>query len=507
MFAENADGNSDDKKSTDFASYEFVTNTNDCNIETYETNVRNILRKAGLDDGVWAVTIQEGFTINSIDELRNISDEQIEAFLKTLESSDQEILRKVFAEIVAFGKSKVSENVRQNESSSGQSQSASDQRPAEPNIRPSEERFSFRAQLTVGGNFSAARVVRSVQNGALCRGVYFSRDIRQVVQNRDLVVDVSSDLVECKLASLPTEILHAEFTSKEAMYSFVTHIDKYMYYRPGSSRVATRANDQGNETHSQDKYVSSVHYQLFPVMLVNLPIEKIQLKSEVIAALQEIEKSLEASNYQSGDHFMHFFEKYGTHISDEGTFGGILMSIARIEEFQEEDKSKMAAVVAEASKTALHQAISSNVSVQESSKVYKDFGETVGVCSEDLRNIRVAVKKIGGHEDTEDVREWEKNLGEDNSLWRLIKRSSYPRPIWKILPRHEQQFKDHVRLGEAMKTEWNKSCASRREAKVSEGRSLEEISTNWKRTTNNRGTKRKRRRGNMSSEATGPVVD
>ena len=380
----------------------------------------------------------------------------------------------MFAKIVSIGKSKVAETVRQKESSSAQSQTPSDQRSTELSIRPSEEMLSFRAQLADGGNYSA-QVVRSAQNGALCRGVYFSRDIRQVVQNRDLVVDVSSDVVECKLASAPTEILHAEFTSKEAMYSFVKHTDKYTYYKPGPSRVATRANDGGSEANPREKYISSVHYQLFPIMSVNLPIEKLQLRQEVIAALQEIERFLVASNYQSADHFMHFFEKYGTHISDGGTFGGILMGIASIEEFQEEDKSKVAAVVAEASKTALHQAISSNVSVQESTKAYKDFGDTIGVSSEDLQNIRVAVKKIGGHEDTDDVREWEKNLDKDNSLWRLIRRSSYPRPIWKMLPRHEHQLKDHTRLGEAMKTEWNRNCASRQEAKVIEGRSLEEI--------------------------------
>ena len=151
------------------------------------------------------------------------------------------------------------------------------------------------------------------------------------------------------------------------------------------------------------------------------------------------------------------------------------MSIAYIEEFQEEDKSKMTAVVAEASETALHQAISPNVSVQESSKVCKDFGETLGVSTEDLRNIRVAVKKIGGHEETEDVQEWEKSLAEDNSLWRLIRRNSYPKPIWKILSRHEHQFKDHIKLGEAMKVEWNKNCSSKREANVSEGSSSQNV--------------------------------
>ena len=140
----------------------------------------------------------------------------------------------MFAKIVSIAKSKVAETVRQKESSSAQSQTPSDQRSTEPSIRPSEEMFSFRAQLADGGNYSAAQVVRSAQNGALCRGVYFSRDIRQVVQNRDLVVDVSSDVVECTLASAPTEILHAEFTSKEAMYSFVKHTDKIHVLQAGS---------------------------------------------------------------------------------------------------------------------------------------------------------------------------------------------------------------------------------------------------------------------------------
>ena len=358
--------------------------------------------------------------------MRKVSQEQIETFLKTLEASDQDILREVFVNITAVGQ--VAENVRQSEGSPVQS-------PITPNLNPSEGMLSFREKLSDGGDFSAARVVRSAQNGALCRGVYFSRDIRQVVQNRELVVDVG-DVVECEFMNSPTEILHSEFTSKEAMYSFVTHADKYMYYRSAvSSQVATRGSDQGNEANSQNKYASSVHYQLFPVVSVKLPVETIQLKAEVIAQLQEIERDLGASNYQPGDHFTNFFEKYGTHISDGGTFGGILMSLAYIEEFKEEDKSKMAAIVAEASKTALHQAISPNASVQESSEVYKEFGETIGVHADDLLSIRVAVKKIGGNEETKDVGEWKNGLIEDNSLWRLIRRSSYPKPIWKILSR------------------------------------------------------------------------
>ena len=153
---------------------------------------------------------------------------------------------------------------------------------------------------TQRSDITAAEAVRSVQGGVLCMGILLSENIDQLVQERDMVIDVSESL-EFKETRSVHEIFHNEFTCKETMQTFVNHLDKYLSERSASFGVniwGVSLDDGGmNPTQVSSgckagNYIASVHYQRITMASVDITPNDLCLKPETIHALQHVEKSL-----------------------------------------------------------------------------------------------------------------------------------------------------------------------------------------------------------------------
>ena len=311
------------------AAFEQITRVKRMKLESVETKIRDTMREEGLDDTIWVTKIMDGFNLQTIEQLKLVTKDQVEVFLKPISSPIQSILIQVFDKVTNINMAKL-------------------------NI--SEKPRTQRSDVT------AAEVVRSVQGGVLCQGIFLAENIDQLVQERDMVIDVCENL-EFKDTRCVHEIFHNEFTCKETMQTFVNHLDKYLSERSASLGVniwGVSLDDGGtNPTQvssgcNMGNYIASVHYQRIPMATVHIMPNDICLRPEIIHALQHVEKSLKETGYESKDHFKDFFKIYGTHIN-QGTveFGGILVSTAYCQDFREEDRRRITDTVTEASEAAL----------------------------------------------------------------------------------------------------------------------------------------------------------
>ena len=185
------------------AAFEQITRVKRMKLESVETKIRDTMREEGLDDTIWVKKIMDGFNLQTIEQLKLVAKEQVEVFLKPISSPIQSILIQVFDKITNINMAK---------------------------LNVSEKPGAVRSDLI------ASEVVRYVQGGVLCQGIFLAENIDQLVQERDMVIDVCENL-EFKETKSVHKIFHNEFTCKETMQTFVNHLDKYLSERSASIGV------------------------------------------------------------------------------------------------------------------------------------------------------------------------------------------------------------------------------------------------------------------------------
>ena len=291
--------NSGDGIFQDAEPFEIIDNidveTIDKKDESIESEICEAVHGAGLDDNVWVPNIQNEFKIENSESLKSVSKEQVEEFLKAKDSSFHEPLRQVFESLTGV-----------------------DMQETEVIVRPKQVPMpSTQVPLQMGRNLTAAQAVRLLENGTVCRGIYFSEDIEEMTKEREVVFNVRDELQFQSISFVQPIFLH-EFTSKDTMQIFVKNIDKHIAARSVSTGVNIWG--IGIEADSgclggEGSYICSVEYQLVPIESVKLNPSDIEFTPDVIAALQKIEQSLKSTDYVPGNHFKAFFETYGTHIN------------------------------------------------------------------------------------------------------------------------------------------------------------------------------------------------
>ena len=412
--------------------------------KSIESEICEAISDAGLDENVWVPNIQNEFKFENFESLKSVNKEKVEEFVEAEHSSFHEPLRQAFTNLTGVDLRKTEDVVR----------------PKEVSTAPSQ------IPLRMGRNLTASQTVRSLENGAVCRGIYFSEDIDEMTKEREVVFDVRNDLQFKSVSFVQPMFLH-EFNSKDTMQVFIQNIDKHIAARSVSTGVNVWGigieEDSGGRGR-EGSYTCSVEYQLVPIQSVKLDPGDIELTAEVISALQGIEQSLKSTDYAPGDHFNAFFEKYGTHISHGVIeFGGIIVSMAECAGFKEEDRSKVSGVVTEASEAALLLEINKKVRHGEPFNAHQVLGRTMGMSAEDLQNITVTLQKIGGQSGAREKEEWKQGLKENDSEWKIINRCSFPKPIWQMLPKYHDKFEDSEQIAHVMLEEWKKNvCHSKK---------------------------------------------
>ena len=194
-------------------------------------------------------------------------------------------------------------------------------------------------------------------------------DVDKLEKERDPVIDVK-DNFEFKGSSLVSETSHREFTSRDVTEHFKNSIDKNRSSTSGSAglsfwgidvslgghhiKKAKGSRKSEQDSKNENRYASSVHYQLVPVRSLHLTKADVVLRPDVIQMLQEIETDLKKLKYKSNGHFTEFFKKYGSHVSyGIVELGGVLMSTAECWGFKTENCEKVTEMTTKVSETAL----------------------------------------------------------------------------------------------------------------------------------------------------------
>ena len=133
--------------------FEQVTGArSDEKMNSMESEIRKAIKQAGLDDNVWVRKIKEGFKLENVEQLKSVTEEQIEVFLKPIAIPIQSVLVKLFDKVTEIDMGKLS-------------------MPEKPR--------SQRSDVT------AVEAVRSVQGGVLFQGILFSEDVSELIQKRE----------------------------------------------------------------------------------------------------------------------------------------------------------------------------------------------------------------------------------------------------------------------------------------------------------------------------------
>ena len=319
---------------------------------------------------------------------------------------------------------------------------------------------------------TAAEVVRFIQGGLLCRGVFLSKHFEELEAERDPVIDVNQD-IDFKGAQSTQETFHRVFQSEQIMEIFDQTIDRNKMSMSGSGGVAVwgikvdlqgaKSKDAEKKTEKTDKatqnYISSAHYEVVPVKSIHLTMKNVDLKLEAISALQEIENRISKTNYKSSDAFSKFFKRFGSHVH-QGVidFGGILMSTASVVNFGDSKHSEvkdMATAMSEASLNAEFSQSPANFKGSIPFKMSEIHSSPSWKCNdEELKEVSVVTKKIGGPIDVDDKSEWRKALTKSSNVWRIINRSCTPKPIWEFLDKYPDKFQNCFLLACAMEEDW-----------------------------------------------------
>ena len=241
-----------------------------------------------------------------------------------------------------------------------------------------------------------------------------------------------------------------------------------MGFRGGTSLSKKR----GDEIHVQEtktkgqSYVSSVHYQMVPIKSIHLTHKDIQLKPDAITELQNIEQKIKLVRYKANGQFRSFFERYGSHVHyGLIELGGTLIATASCKGFEESRRTKMTEMTTAASKafTSLgfrHTILSAQQGTSIKASDFKSK-ESLHYAENDLKQITISLKKIGGPDDSNDKQEWTRELERNSSLWRVIGRKSNPKPIWELLEKYKEKFESPLLLAYALEEKWKKENQTR----------------------------------------------
>ena len=279
-------------------------------------------------------------------------------------------------------------------------------------------------------NWTAAEAFRLAQGGLLCRGIYLANDFDRLEKEREPVVDVNDDL-EFKGTQLVQEVLQREFQSDQFRQIFEQTIDKNkksgsvtaglviwgMGLGGGSGLTKKRLSEkmvEDTNTKGQS-YTASVHYQMVPIKSMHLTYKDIQLKHDAITELQNIERKIKLVRYNANGQFRKFFERYGSHVHyGLIELGGVLISTASCNGFEESRRTKMTEMTTAASKAFAslgfrHPIVSAHQGTSIKASDLKSK-ESMNYHESDLKQITISLKKIGGPEDSNDKQEWTREL-------------------------------------------------------------------------------------------------
>ena len=423
----------------------------DVNVEqqTLENEVLEAIRQAGLDDKFWVKKIIDEFQVESLDQLKNVTKEQVINFLESTKDPIQAFLRQVFVNLLGIDISPL--ETKRSKDSSIKSTLLSDS--------SSEKDSTGQNELTEREmGVSATELVRFLENGVVCRGVdlYLNPHSDESVETKEKVIDVTEDLLFCDVQSI-YPVHHRKFTSRAAMQTFLSDIGNYK--SNSKTSMEKGISDIGLQDHTgcevgEDSFVGYVHYKLVPVASVDLTADQIYLRTEVIESLQVVEQALKWSGYLPSCHFDGFFEKYGSHLGHGVVdFGDILISTAMCENFEEEVRSKVTDTVEEASKRGLLVETYEKVKLGEVLSAHDAFGEVPDLPSDLLRSITLTIKKIGSFPDADEKTALMK-IAEDKTELRVINKCTSFIPIWEMLEKYQDRFQDHKEMVDTMKKEW-----------------------------------------------------
>ena len=286
------------------------------------------------------------------------------------------------------------------------------------------------------------------------------------------MIDVSDNL-QFKGAQSIQQTIHKEFQSEGVKDMFEQNIDKNRRSRSGSAGLviwgmsigpgASYIRKHRKESEATDKgtkskmFYSSVHCQLVPVKSVHLTESDIDLKPEAISMLQAIESRIKGRGRGA---FQEFFRRYGSHVNyGVIDLGGVFTCSASCQGFKQESLSKVKEKAQMVSKTSLsldlkHSGIGVRTGIPfKASEVFHKA--SLNYTEEELKEITVTLTKIGGPEEIDDKDEWRRALLQNSSLWRIVNRTSTPKPIWELLYKYKEKFKSHILLADVMKEEWH----------------------------------------------------
>ena len=420
----------------------------DVNQETLENKIVEAIRQAGLDDKFWIKKFREEFKVESIEELKNVTKEQVEVFLQNTETAIALRLRPVFSKLIGIDaleresahESELSQinlkegrNVNETDSTRSGSEECGDGdvekcefEPENQNnevlLQENQEKLdNFLASVDLNvfpePNISVSEVLRLVENSVVCRGICFSQDMEKLVAEKELVIHGNSDVLLGNV--LPQHSMcHQKFTSRELMHRFIDHIDKNASISEVMNIFGLDFVDIVGCAGAADSFVGSVHYQLVPVVLVQLLPHA--LRPEVISVLQNVEGSLKLSDYLPGNHFEEFFEKYGSHFcSGVVELGGILVATAECSGFKEENRIKLQHMASTVSEMAFLLGFNEKIQPGQTYRAEEVLEKVPDLSAEDLSHITVTIKKIGGSQDAEEKDIWKEKLRKDDGNGRL----------------------------------------------------------------------------------------
>ncbi len=333
------------------------------------------------------------------------------------------------------------------------------------------------SSVTRTNKWSDADTVRNIQSGAICRGIFLHpSDLGQMLETREIVVDVSDDLI-LKGSCSKAKSHQAQFSSESSVDTYESNTDKVTSSKGASASASfhgislsagvtkskERENIQDQAKVANETYLAVVQSEFIPMRSVCLEQDTFHLKPSVIAYLKDIEESLKNSNYRSRSHFKQFFNRYGSHISQGVVeFGGILLTKAERRGFQELARTKQSEIAsqalavtvgAELSTAAMPGGGGAGYQNDNSSSLEKQLGRSSKAIYQDTH---ITVTKIGGSMEN-DIQKWKKSLQSSSgaSLWHIISREDKTLPIWQLMAFHANEFHSYKQLAAAMEEDYN----------------------------------------------------
>ena len=467
--------------------------------EDENTVIRKIFNDEGLNGEIWIPKVKEHLKLDNIVLLKHVEEGEFEEFVYQIEKpAEQKALRVIFKTIKSrkqHPEEDQAKNLLDKEMTSAKTNSTSilskvteelkahktdapdDNKPKsdkKDSMQTDIDKMTPSSSVSAGTkeNWTAAEAVRKIEAGILCKGLYFTGNLSDIGFGKEEVINVK-DSLEYKGNFSKQTTFHEKFSSQEMTDRFERDIDRlssswaisaqagFMGVAKGGFQKATIKEDVTNrQEEKQSSYLSVVYCDKAAVKSVDITAKHVELTSDVIQSLQNIEKTVKVCNYEPEAHFHEFFETFGCHVGiGEIELGGVLVSTAYCKGFQEEERSRVEGIVSEASELSLSVGFSKVGLVEmglgtsfNAAKLHAKSSQKYD--SQDLQTTSVKLSKIGGPVEIDKKKEWKKELVKYSSLWRIVSRNSPPKPIWELLKNHSHEFEDCARLSEAMERDW-----------------------------------------------------